>query len=107
MPYLEIPLQPVPQNLAVKLLGVDYQFRVRYHDAPEAGWTLDISRVDGERLVSGIPLTLGGDLLGQYVELGIGGGLWLGPVGQVDPFAPIPYEALGDTYKLYYREYRR
>lgn len=63
----EIPLAPVPLVFQVNLVGRAYQFRTQYRDASDAGWVLDINRLNPfEELVHGIPLVTGLDLLWQH-----------------------------------------
>lgn len=103
MTYFEIPLIAAPQDLTVRLLGREYRMRIRYRAAPDGSWTLDLATLDGVRLANGIPLVTGANLLDQYDELGVGGGLWVG--------SPFPGEAapsfneLGKTSRLYFRKY--
>lgn len=71
-----IPLTPEDQAITVSLGGVEYQLTVRWNDADEGGWVLDIALPDGgATIVAGIPLVTGCDLLEPYEYLGIGGGL--------------------------------
>lgn len=71
-----IPLTAEDQILRVSLAGVEYQLTVRWCDADEGGWILDIAYPDGGGdLVAGISLVTGVDLLAPYDHLGIGGGL--------------------------------
>ena len=63
----EIPLAPVPVIFQIDLRGRTYQFRTQYRDASDAGWVLDINRMNPfEELVHGIPLVTGLDLLWQH-----------------------------------------
>ena len=76
MTQYQIPLTPTPQTFTVTLAGVEYQLTVRWNHADEAGWVLDIDLPDGAgRVVDGIPLVTGCDLLAPYAYLGIGGAL--------------------------------
>jgi hypothetical protein len=71
-----IPLTAEDQTLTVSLAGVEYQLTVRWLDADEGGWVLDVAYPDGgDVLLAGIPLVTGVDLLAPYDYLGIGGGL--------------------------------
>lgn len=75
MATYEIPLSPAPQTFSILLAGVSYQLTVRYVDAPEGGWLLDIADQAGNVILCGAPLVTGHDLLHQYAYLGIGGQL--------------------------------
>lgn len=76
MKTYRIPLTPVPQTFTVNLAGTAYALTVRWNDAFEGGWMLDIDRPDnGGHVLGGIPLVTGTDLLGPYKHLGFGGGL--------------------------------
>ena len=66
-----IPLTPEPQRFSIVLAGRELLLAVRWMDAPEGGWLLDMA------LVSGIPLVAGCDLLEPYAYLGLGGALLL------------------------------
>lgn len=71
----EIPLQPTPQTLTVTLVGVQYQFTVKWNE-PNLSWVLDIADSNSVAIVNGIPLVTGEDLLGQLGYLDIGGSLY-------------------------------
>ena len=59
-----IPLTPEPQRFSIVLAGRELLLAVRWMDAPEGGWLLDMADAEGVPLVSGIPyLGLGGALL--------------------------------------------
>lgn len=76
--YYTIPLTPEPQSFGITLSGKEYRLTVRWFDAPEAGWILDIQEPDNAGpIIMGIPLVAGYDLLGQYAYLGFGGELWV------------------------------
>lgn len=100
MATYEIPLSPEHQRFAITLAGVEYQLRVTYRDAVEAGWILDINDSSGSPLVCGIPLITGADLLGQLQYLGIGGQLWVATDG--DPDAVPTFDNLGTLSHLYF-----
>ena len=75
--YLEIPLVSGPQSFAIRLSGLDYQFRIAYRNVAEGGYFLDIADGSGTPLVQGIPLVTGVDLLEQYHSLGFTGRMWV------------------------------
>lgn len=103
MRYFEIPLIAKPQDFDVRLLGVLYTFRIRYWAAEEAGWTLDIKDASGNWLARGIAMVTGANLLDQFDQLNIGGGLWIGTTDAAEP-APT-FKGLGSAMRLYFREY--
>ena len=79
-----IPLDPTPQSFDITLAGRPLRLTVRWFDALEGGWVLDIQEQDATRfLVAGIPLVAGADLLEQYAYLNLGGQLWL--TGDIPP----------------------
>ena len=72
MAVYTIPLEPEPQSFTIALGGKEYRLTVRWFDAPEGGWLLDLATVEDEPVIAGIPLVAGCDLLEQYGYLGIG-----------------------------------
>lgn len=72
-----IPLTPEPQRFGIVLAGRELLLAVRWMDAPEGGWLLDVADAGGVPLLSGIPLVAGCDLLEPYGYLGLGGALRL------------------------------
>lgn len=96
----EIPIQPGgPQAFTVDVFGVTLNIRLSYQNAPDGGWIIDISDVDGNPLVLGQPLITGQDLLEQYPDLGIPAVLFVATDG--DPDAVPTFENLGATAHLY------
>ena len=95
-----IPLTGDPEVFTITLAGVEYQLTVRWNDADQGGWMIDLAKPDGgDDILLGIPLVTGTDLLGQYGHLGLGGQLvvWAGDSDD----APTQ-DTLGDTVKLYF-----
>jgi hypothetical protein len=96
----KIPIQPGgPQAFTVDVFGVALNLRFSYQDAPDGGWIIDISDVDGNPLVLGQPLVTGQDLLEQYPDLGIPAVMWVATEG--NPDAVPTFESLGVTAQLY------
>lgn len=95
---LEIPLSAQSQTFQITLSGKAYRLAVTWRDP--YGWFLDITRVDGAALVSGVPLVTGADLLAQYAYLGIPGKLVV--VSDGDPYAVPTFGNLGTGSHLYY-----
>lgn len=88
--YYTISLTPEPQSFGIALAGREYRLRVRWFDAPEGGWHLDILTPDGAgAILAGVPLVTGCDLLEQHGHLDLGGGLW------VDAVLPPTLDDLG------------
>ena len=96
----EIPLPATPQRFKITLSGSDYWIALTFKNINDGGWVLAIENSSGEKLVSGIPLVTGIDLLGQYKYLGFNGGLR----GQTtaDPDAVPTFENMGAASKLYW-----
>lgn len=99
MSAYRIPLSPEPQSLTVSLGGVEYRLTVRWVEAFEGGWLLDIALADGSELVAGIPLVTGCDLLEPYDYLGMGGGLVAWADGSD---LPPSIDNLGQGVELYF-----
>ena len=101
MAYVEIPLSPQPQTFSIQLGQITYKLTVAWNDDPAMQcWVLDIADVNGNAIVSGIPLVTGADLLAQYAYLGIGGSLAVLTDG--DDTAIPTYENLGVNSHLYF-----
>lgn len=95
----EIPLSPAPQTLSISLGGVRYRLRVRWNRVLGA-WVLDIADVDGNDILTGVPIVTGVDLLTQHAHLNFGGKL----IALTDSDADTPpgYTTLGVTGHLYW-----
>jgi len=100
MQTYEIPLTPEAQTFKITLGATQYQMTLQYRNAPGGGWMLDIADVAGNRILSGVPLVTGADLLAQYDYLNFGGELWVQT--DLDPAAVPTYENLGTTSHLYF-----
>ena len=96
----EIPLTPNPQRFAITLANIDLTMTVAWRNVGGAGWVLDIADANEVRVVSGIPLVTGVNLLGQYPHLGIPGALWVLTDG--DTFAVPTFTNLGTGSHLYF-----
>lgn len=100
MAVYRIPLTATPQTFTVTLAGTEYQLTVRWNDADEGGWVLDIDLPDDAgQIVDGIPLVTGCDLLAPYEYLGIGGAL---AVWSDDSDAAPTEDNLGDGVDIYF-----
>jgi predicted Zn-dependent protease with MMP-like domain len=96
----EIPLTPSPQTFSILLAGVSYQLTLRYIDATEGGWLIDIADNAENNILCGVPLVTGHDLLEQYDYLGLGGQLFVQTDG--DPDAIPTFQNLGLQGHLYF-----
>jgi hypothetical protein len=100
MAAYEIPLRGgAPSRLRISLAGVSYGLLLTWC-VPAQVWTLEIDDVNGNRLLSGVPLVTGADLLAQFQYLGIGGML----IAQTDHNYMVPptFTNLGQTGHLYF-----
>ena len=94
-----VPLIHVSQTLQISLVGVVYNFLIRWCD-PVSTWLLDIADEDGVAIANGLPLITGADLLEQYAYLGIGGQLAVQTDNDTDA-VPNAYN-LGTQGNLYF-----
>lgn len=95
-----LPLQNIPQTFIISLAGSDYSLTVRWNDADEAGWLLDIADSETNPLAVGIPLIVGADLLDGLEYLGIEGQFFCYTNG--DQFAVPTLQNLGTESNLYF-----
>lgn len=90
-----IPLTPEPQAFGISLAGRELRLTVRWFEAIESGWLLDIAEPESAAsIVSGIPLVAGCDLLAPYGYLELGGGL------ELDSDTPPAVDSLGEAVQL-------
>jgi len=75
--FYEIPFSPTPQQFRITLSGIEYELTVQYRAAGGGGWILDIADASGARIIGGLPMVTGADLLEQYGYLGLGGRIWV------------------------------
>ena len=93
-----IPLTPEPQSFGITLAGKEYNLTVRWFEAPEGGWHLDIQEPDkAAPILMGIPLVTGCNLLEPYAYLDFGGALW------VDAKLPPTFDNLGAEVELIFQ----
>jgi hypothetical protein len=100
MAVFEIPLSPKPQTFGITLAQVSYRMTVRWREAAEGGWFLDIADETGAPILLGLPLVTGADLLAQHRHLGFGGGLYVQTDRDLD--AVPTCTNLGDAGRLYF-----
>lgn len=97
---VEIPLSPDAQKFSIPLGILTYQLTVKWSDAPNGGWFLDIADADGEPLAGGLAMITGADLLEQHKSLNIPGQLIVQT--DHDTNAVPTYENLGINSHLYF-----
>lgn len=90
-----IPLTPEPQSFGITLAGRELRLTVRWHEAPDGGWLLDIAEPESRApILGGVPLVAGCDLLAPYAYLNLGGEL------RIDGDEPPTLDNLGDNVRL-------
>jgi hypothetical protein len=99
MSVFEIPLKAHPLKIGVGLPGGVFYFRLIFCDAPQGGWLLDISDINGEVVAAGIPLVTGADLLEQYASIGLGCRMYCSTDGAL--WQPPQIDTLGVTSHLW------
>lgn len=101
MSIFEIPLKPsTPTKMAIQFPnGNTYNLRFAFVNVDQGGWIMDISDVNGNPLVCGIPLVTGADLLAQYAYLGLGGPMYV--ISDGWPAAVPTFANLGSGSRLY------
>lgn len=97
----EIPLSAVPQTQIISLGSVQYQVTTRWNAFSES-WVMDIADANENKLLSGIPLVTGLDLLEQFAYLGLAGGGALVVQSDNDPALVPDVASLGITGHLFY-----
>jgi probable HAF family extracellular repeat protein len=99
----EIPMiAGVPSFRVVQLSGNRLQIAAHWCD-PLTSWVLDIADIDGNPIVSGIPMITGADLLAQYVYMNFGGMLLA--QSDFDWTVPPTFDDLGRVGHLYWIPY--
>lgn len=93
----KIPLDNAPQEFAISLAGQSYNVKLSWHN----GWHIDVSKHD-DRVLAGVPLVTGVDLLYPYANCGIGGALVVLTDGH--DFRDPTKDSLGDTSHLFFVE---
>ena len=74
MIVFEIPTSPRNQKFTISLAGVKYSMSIVWNSFSST-WVADISDSNKNKILSGIPMVAGVDLLEQVSYLGIGGKL--------------------------------
>jgi hypothetical protein len=101
MTWFLIPLINGPQSFEITLGATDYILTVKWNDAADAGWELDLQAADtNEYLVAGQPLITGANCLAGLDYLGVSGMLIVSTDG--NPDAVPTFENLGIGSNLYF-----
>lgn len=96
-----IPLTNTPQSFDIELASTTYTFIVKWNDANEGGWLLDILAQDTQlAIAANIPFITGADMLEGLEYLGINGSLVAYTNG--DPYAVPTLDNLGGNANLYF-----
>jgi hypothetical protein len=78
MAFYEIQLDPEVNSVFTTILnGNQLNMRVRWVEAVDGGWFLDIADSSNAALVLGIPMVPGQNLMRPYGYLGLGFRLWV------------------------------
>jgi hypothetical protein len=97
-----LPLANVPQRFEIALAGVNYVMTVRWNDADEGGWVMDLADVvTGDPIVANIPLVVGENCLSGLNYLGIQGEIIV--VTDGNEFADPTLENLGIESNAFFR----
>lgn len=95
----EIPLASTCETFLTSLNGRQYRLRVTWC-APGQMWVLDVENSDGTKIVEGMAMVTGADLLEQYAYLDITGQLIV--QSDDEPFRMPTFTDLGSNSHLYY-----
>ncbi|EKY3223599.1 phage baseplate plug family protein [Cronobacter dublinensis] len=94
MAMYEIPLTPDNQHFSIDLNGSTYQLRLIWRDG---AWIMDIEDSAAQRLLAGLPLLPGEDLLAQHSHMAFGFALYVVSDDDMPPGKDTP----GLTSHLY------
>lgn len=76
MSTFQLPLTNIPQTFEISLAGLNYIMTVKWNDAPDAGWVMDLAdAITNLPIVANIPMITGADCLSGLSYLGINGQL--------------------------------
>lgn len=96
-----VPLTNTPEMFDIELGGNQYSLIVRWNDADDAGWVMDIlDQATQDPIACNIPFITGADLLAGLEYLGIPGQLVVYTNG--DELAVPTIDNLGDGCNLYF-----
>lgn len=96
----QIPLSGFAETFTVNLAGTTYTFTVKWNNAPDAGWILDIADSNQNPIVCGMPLITGDNILDGLNYLNFGGALIVRTDG--DLTAVPTFDNLGTECNLYF-----
>jgi hypothetical protein len=96
-----IPLSNVPETFGINLAGVNYSLTVKWNNADEGGWVLDIGDEANNPIACNLPLITGVNVLAGLNYLGINGELIVYTNG--DSSAVPTLENLGSDSNLYFQ----
>lgn len=99
MSIFKLPLTPAPQTFNVLLGTVTYTVTMVWNTFANV-WVLDFVDQDGNKILSGVPMITGADLLEQYAYLGFQGALYA--QNDTTPSTPPNFTDLGTGSNLYY-----
>ncbi len=94
----EIPLTPQPQTFRVTLVNVTYVWTIKWNQIAKL-WVVDIDDQNNKRILSGVPLVTGTNLLEQYGYLNFN--FSMASFTDTDTAAPPTFDNLGSTSHLY------
>lgn len=89
------PLLPQAQEMQIQLGDVDYTIRFGWCDTTDGGWFIDLSDVDGNPIIMGLPLTAGENVLQQFDYLKLPGEIRVQTDGS--PLVEPTYDNLGSN----------
>jgi hypothetical protein len=96
-----IPLTNTPQSFDIELGSQNYTLVVRWNDADEGGWVMDVLAQDSQNAIAcNIPFITGADMLEGLEYLGIPGQLIAYTNG--DQWAVPTIDNLGSNSNLYF-----
>ena len=95
-----LPFEAKPMTFSCTLSGVELRFTNKWNEQAQL-WFVDIEKAsDGTKLVAGLPLVTGCDLLAPFRHLGLQGHIFCHTDG--DNNQPPTYSNLGTDCKVYF-----
>jgi hypothetical protein len=99
MTTYKLPLTPEPQAFEIQLGNKSYSVQVLWCEQ-NTSWIFDLSDIQQNPILRGIPLVTGVDLFEQYEYLNLGGQLRATTTG--DATSPPTFENLGTLGIVYF-----
>src|SRR5579872_6068692 len=87
-----VPMISANQEFDISLAGISYHLKVKWNKFSNA-WVLDIQDIQGNNILTGVPMVTGCDLLEQYGYLDLGGAMIVQSTN--DPGLVPSYTTLG------------